>query len=344
MQNWRCTNGYRSDRLIAGADSDADQGATFTWRKRGEGMSESYPFSTYSGLLEPKHYKRISSAIWLFLWCISSTTKEEEIDGVTWGIVLGNKPMKIEELKEKFDVSDRTIRSWIKTLEEHGYIHVTRAPYGLIFKVKNSKRYKSRSEENYRSLPERPEESCRSDETDRKKVADHPEENCRSNKDIIKILNTTTTDSDPSPKINSPVKEIENEYYRLHGRILTTSGFMALNDILKQGIPPKIILDTMSEIHAERTSKGQKINCFSYYKDPVCEAWERAQLASVTAVTAETTPSKQGTVAPGLVALSGRPRTSAQTRLQANNERLLREIWEAENYDGNRGQKAVFNH
>lgn len=148
-------------------------------------MPDSYPFPTYSGLLEPKHYKQIGSALWLFLWCVSSTTKDIERDGVAWGLVLGNKPIKISELVETFGVTDKTVRSWIKTLETNEYIKVTRAPYGLIFTVRNSKKYKGSSVENNRSGSE---ENYRSPPTDRKKTTDHSEENYRSNKDIIKIL------------------------------------------------------------------------------------------------------------------------------------------------------------
>ena len=82
---------------------------------------------------------KIGSAIWLFLWCISSTTKEVERDGIVWGIVLGNKPVKISDLENEFGVSDRTIRSWIKTLEDNQYIKVTRAPYGLVLRSETPK-------------------------------------------------------------------------------------------------------------------------------------------------------------------------------------------------------------
>src|SRR5690606_19154473 len=111
-------------------------------------MQDSYPFPIYSGLMEPKHYKQIGSAIWLFLWCVSSTTKDIEKDGVTWGIVLGNKPLKLDELADVFNVSRRTVTTWLTTLEDHDYIRITRAPYGLILSVKNSKKFKLRQEEN----------------------------------------------------------------------------------------------------------------------------------------------------------------------------------------------------
>jgi transposase-like protein len=148
----------------------------------------SYPFPMYSGLLEPEHYKKIGSAIWLFLWCVSSTTSEKEREGTVWGIVLGNKPIRMDDLAEQFDVSNRTIRDWIKKLEEHGYIRVTRAPYGLIFTVRNSKKYPNRPEEKFQSDDLDRKKSADLDSRDRKKSSDLPEEKFRSNKDITKIL------------------------------------------------------------------------------------------------------------------------------------------------------------
>ncbi|OPA76765.1 hypothetical protein BVG16_16475 [Paenibacillus selenitireducens] len=148
-------------------------------------MPSSYPFPTYSGLLEPRHYKQIGTALWLFLWCISSTTKEVERDGEMWGIVLGNKPMLLPELAKIFDVNEKTISRWIATLENQGYVRVTRAPHGLILTVRNSKKFHhERSDKNVRSLVEET-DLPGSDQTE---MSDDPDKNVRSNKDIIKIL------------------------------------------------------------------------------------------------------------------------------------------------------------
>lgn len=116
-------------------------------------MPDSYPFPTYSGLLSPEHYKRIGSALWLFLWCVSSTTKEVEKNGIMWGIVLGNKPLKLPEIADIFEVNEKTVRRWLNALEENEYIKITRAPYGLILTVKNSKKWtKNRLDKNVQSL------------------------------------------------------------------------------------------------------------------------------------------------------------------------------------------------
>jgi hypothetical protein len=162
-------------------------------------MPDSYPFPTYSGLLEPKHYKQIGSALWLFLWCVSSTTREREEDGVIWGLVLGGKPNKLPELAAKFGVNDKTVSRWLEALEQHSYVRLKRAPHGLIIEVKNSKRQKGRTDRNVRSDANEPtdmsdlppgEQTKMSDHSHSEQtiMSDHPDKNVRSNKDIIKIL------------------------------------------------------------------------------------------------------------------------------------------------------------
>ncbi|MFC6546041.1 helix-turn-helix domain-containing protein [Cohnella cellulosilytica] len=120
----------------------------------------SYPFPMYSGLLEPGHYNKIGSAIWLFLWCVSATTAEKEKEGTVWGIVLGNKPIKREDLASQFGVAERTVQRWIDTLEQQGYIRITRAPYGMIFTVRKSKKFVDRLDNNVQSPPRESGQKC----------------------------------------------------------------------------------------------------------------------------------------------------------------------------------------
>jgi hypothetical protein len=146
---------------------------------------DSYPFITYSGLLEPEHYQRIGSAIWLFLWCISSTTKEVEKDGTVWGIVKGNKPHKLSDLAEIFKVNEKTVRRWLECLEEYQYLRITRAPYGLILTVKNSKKYRNRLDKNVQSQ-DKGERTNMS--THPAEMSNHSDKNVQSNKDITEDI------------------------------------------------------------------------------------------------------------------------------------------------------------
>lgn len=240
----------------------------------------SYPFPMYSGILEHRHYKKIGSAIWLFLWCISSTTSEKEKDGTVWGIVLGNKPVKISELEDEFGVSDRTIRSWIKTLEENQYIKVTRAPYGLIFSVRNSKKFKNRPEENFHSTEGDRQHSSDLNDRDRQEYSDHPEENFRSNKDITEINNAAViTDPETILKL---AREVEDYFCMRRGQGLNVSvaDFEEIKKMVATGIPLDIVKRSIDKSFAEYKPKHgwDKIRNMAYCIPRCFDEWSKSQV------------------------------------------------------------------
>ncbi|WP_259347227.1 DnaD domain protein [Niallia taxi] len=97
---------------------------------------------------------------------ISKTTKEMKDDeGETWGIVLGGKPIKMSEIAEEIGSSERTVKRNISRLKDLDYIDSTRAPYGEIYKVKNSKKFvKNRQAKNGTSQTKRSAKSGTSEE------------------------------------------------------------------------------------------------------------------------------------------------------------------------------------
>lgn len=241
----------------------------------------SYPFPMYSGILEHRHYKKIGSAIWLFLWCISSTTSEKEKDGIVWGIVLGNKPIKISELEEEFGVSDRTIRSWIRTLEEHDYIRVTRAPYGLVFTVRNSKKFRNRSEENFHSDQGDRQNTSGLDGRDRQESSDHPEENFRSNKDITEIHNAVADITDPET-ILKLAHEVETYFVQKRGSgfNVSTTDFDEIKKMVATGIPLEIVKRSIDKSFAEYKPKHawDKIRNMAYCIPRCLDEWSKSQV------------------------------------------------------------------
>ncbi len=315
----------------------------------------SYPFPTYSGLLQPQHYKQIGSAIWLFLWCISSTTSEKEREGTVWGIVLRNKPIRINELEETFEVSNRTIRSWIKTLEDHGYIRVTRAPYGLIFSVKNSKKYQNRSAENFHSPAGDRQNVATLESGDRQNVADHAVENCRSNKDIIKILidrwidgleeddqkelssrsgvlttavgavSTGQIDLD-KPTIEQRVLQIERYYMQRNGLLSpVTTDWEHVREIANEAMPLDLVyffIDlAIARKKAKRRRPSDKIRTFSYCKTVIYGCWDELSSFLERYLTPPAS-SQQGTVALGA---SRESRKSKQQQEIDDLDRFIRE-------------------
>ncbi|WP_052675915.1 MarR family transcriptional regulator [Paenibacillus sp. IHBB 10380] len=270
---------------------------------------DSYPFPIYSGLLEPEHYNKISTAIWLFLWCISSVTKDkEDEEGVSWGIVLGNKPIKLEDLSEQFGVAKKTISRWIDTLEEHGYIRVTRAPYGLIFTVRNSKKYRNKMDKNVHS-GEREETDMSTlegrEETDMSTLEGREEtdmstlldKNVHSNKDIIKDLIITTpittefTEGFSEDSKADGMIGILNAYSKLHGKFdfhVKPREREAMGKMVAGGMPSPFTIQTMTFLLEEkRKREGSRFklpSSFLYYVDAIEEAWLNSQTTNAPIV------------------------------------------------------------
>lgn len=255
----------------------------------------SYPFPIYSGLLEPEHYKKIGTAIWLFLWCVSSTTTDIEEEGTVWGIVHGNKPMKLSEISKRFGVNDKTVSRWLDTLENHHYIRVTRAARGLILWVRNSKKY---PDKNVRSLKndktDMSDQSC-SDQTnlsdhepkllsDRTKMSDL--------KDIKDLTTITTTPEDwpeqgePDPQADGTIA-ILNAYCRLNQKFdfhVRPKEREAMGKMVAGGMPVPFTIRTMEGLlQAKREREGESFKyptSFLYYVDGIEEAWLNSQTAS----------------------------------------------------------------
>jgi DNA-binding MarR family transcriptional regulator len=277
-------------------------------RERVNGMPDSYPFPVYSGIFEPKHYKQIGSAIWFFLWCIKSITEEsEDAEGVTWGHVYRGAPLKQPDLAEPFGVDSKTVSRWIKTLEEHGYLKVTRAPHGLILAVHNSKKYRKRSDKYVRT--DEGDKTYLSDQTvsDQTELPDHRDKNVRSNKDIIKTLIDrlidglndprltdarcgvlTTVVSSFSPKeihldeasIAERCRRIESYYLKRKSSLMSTGvDWTPINQLAKMKIPIEFIefgIDLAFARH-EKTKRWptDNINQFSYCYKVIIGTWNR---------------------------------------------------------------------
>ncbi|MBW7976162.1 phage portal protein [Bacillus velezensis] len=214
-------------------------------------IRKSYPFFIYSGLLNSEHYDKIGSAIWLFLWFISSTTKEHVKDGVKWGIVLGHKPVKAREMADIFAVSEKTVRRWLEVLEQHEYIKAVRAPYGLIVSVKHSKRFTPK-----KTL-------TRPEATDRTISADHRDKNVRREIDIT--INHTAEEA---------INDIAAHFIRLRsaqeGRSVYPSprDYQAIARIVSLGASAQEAIKWLGEcftaFEQRRTSSAETIKAFSY--------------------------------------------------------------------------------
>jgi transcriptional antiterminator len=209
------------------------------------------------------------------MWLVSSTTREVERDGTIWGVVLGNKPVKISELEREFGVTDKTVRSWIKTLEKHEYIKVTRAPYGLIFTVRNSKKYPLRAVEIYRTGSV---ENDRTEGEDRKETTDPTGENYRSNKDIT-VIPVVITDH---AEILRRATEIERHFISRRGKgfQISINDFSELKKMVASGIPIEIVKESIDKSFAEYKPQHSKdeIRTLAYCIPRCYSEWERRKV------------------------------------------------------------------
>ncbi|MFC6553816.1 hypothetical protein [Cohnella cellulosilytica] len=221
----------------------------------------SYPFPMYSGLLEPGHYNKIGSAIWLFLWCVSATTAEKEKEGTVWGIVLGNKPIKREDLASQFGVAERTVQRWIDTLEQQGYIRITRAPYGMIFTVRKSKKFVDRLDNNVQSPPERVDKNVQSEPQEWTEMSslssERADKNVHSNKDIIKDLDVDAVDDR-----DSEFESILKAYCEIHQKLdmqVRPLDIKLMQEMIALGVPPPLIIRVMQQVHQLKMARSERI-------------------------------------------------------------------------------------
>ena len=94
-------------------------------------------------LLTPKDFKSMGVSVWLYLWLLDKMTSVSE-SGI--GLVLGGKPVTFEMVQESLGMSRATYKRHISMLRQGGYIKTTQAPYGIIFRVIDTKKiFKKRS-------------------------------------------------------------------------------------------------------------------------------------------------------------------------------------------------------
>jgi DnaD/phage-associated family protein len=163
-------------------------------------------FPTHIGLLTPEHRERIGSALWEFLWFISKTTREFQEGEELLGIVLGGVPIKYIDIAKDLGASESTVKKHVAKLKKYQYIESKRTPYGEIYYVKNSKKFKkNRQTKNGLSENERQTKNDLSEDRDRPKMVERQTKNGLCNKDIKDIKEKDIKDDD----MNNPFKEYE---------------------------------------------------------------------------------------------------------------------------------------
>jgi DNA-binding MarR family transcriptional regulator len=99
-------------------------------------MSDSYPFTVWSGLTTGKHHRGMGAALWEFLWLVDKVTREEN----GRGLVLGGKPITCAEIARDLEITKRQVLIQLQKLRRGGYIETQRRPAGTAIVVLRSKK------------------------------------------------------------------------------------------------------------------------------------------------------------------------------------------------------------
>jgi hypothetical protein len=117
------------------------QSAGTVQHSRKYGKNPSRPLPVWNGILEPRHHRKIGSALWEFLWLIDRITAEETDGADIVGWCLGKTPILIERIARDLGEDERTARRNVESLDEFGYIVRKRTPRGYIIGVTNSRKF-----------------------------------------------------------------------------------------------------------------------------------------------------------------------------------------------------------
>lgn len=132
-------------------------------------------------LLEPKHFKAIGQALWVYLWLLDKMTSISE-DGI--GKVLGGSPIKFSRIQEDLPMSPASFTRYIEALETSGYITTLRTPYGHVFTITKAKKIFNKKEK----------ENNKNRESQKVRITNVTTENnkCDENKEDNTVDNTNT--------------------------------------------------------------------------------------------------------------------------------------------------------
>jgi len=164
-------------------------------------MTATFPVS--QGLL--KHRKRMGSAIWEYLWLVSTVTQDEpDGQGDFDGVVLRGEPIPARRIANDLDESTFTARANLRRLEREGYIRRSRTiGEGHVYVVTKSKKWlPKRNGARAEKLMPPVTENCTSPDSFRfgvvQRVAKPGTEICTPNKEGIEHIHIDTHRSSSS--------------------------------------------------------------------------------------------------------------------------------------------------
>ena len=70
-----------------------------------------------NNLLDPKHRKKMGTAVWEFMWCLDKITKIDE-EGRGW--ILGGKPIQLKDISKELGILEHNISKNKNKLKKEG--------------------------------------------------------------------------------------------------------------------------------------------------------------------------------------------------------------------------------
>lgn len=121
-------------------------------------------FRVSSGLIDPKHMRRMGGALKVFLWCVNRQTDPS-------GLVLHGRPVRAPEIGESVGCNRHTVYRYLTRLRGQGYIAIVRKAAGLVLRVLNQKKWEA--SDGRKAITHSPEGWSKNDHSDGRKL-DHP--------------------------------------------------------------------------------------------------------------------------------------------------------------------------
>jgi hypothetical protein len=97
-----------------------------------------------NAILEPKHYRAMKDALWLYTYLLDRQTRGIDKDGL--GQVAGGAPIRDSDIGSTIGSSVRTISRWRQRLRKHTYIKARRTPFGYCYAITKPKKWTKRPE------------------------------------------------------------------------------------------------------------------------------------------------------------------------------------------------------
>ncbi len=112
------------------------------WEVKFEETPPPYLLPILPELCRGPHRQRMGMALWVYLWLVDEVTRDDDEDGIRWGITRHGDPITYQEIANDLNISRETVRLEIKILRKWGYIRTRLSSQGAIIDIYNSYKWR----------------------------------------------------------------------------------------------------------------------------------------------------------------------------------------------------------